>query len=97
MKKKAIFSVLSAAVLAFSANAPASAATLTTTFTQAGSIYGVTTECTNFSGYVTAHAQVGDSGSNTHRSLRGYRASTVTATRYCAAGSSIRQSGWYSY
>lgn len=94
MKKK-IASVLAAAVMAFSAVAPASAATLTTKFSQSGNVYGVTTECTGFSSYVTAHAQVSNGSQATYRNYRGYRSASVTATRTCYSGTVI-QSGWYS-
>ncbi|HBI86159.1 MAG TPA: hypothetical protein DDX71_07765 [Ruminococcus sp.] len=94
MKKRTSFSVLSAAMMAFNTISPASAASLTSTFTKAGSVYGVQTECSSFSSYVTAHAQVSNDGISTHRSLRGYRAVTVTATRFCPSGS-VEQSGWY--
>ena len=92
--KKMIASAALATTMAASAIIPASAAVLTVNFTSSGNIVGVTTTCSGFGSYVTAHAKVTTNGVSTTRQSRGYKYARVSASRYFVSGS-LTRSGWY--
>ena len=92
--RKMIASAAMAAVMAATAILPASAAVMTVNFTSSGNVVGVTTTCSSFPSYVTAHAKVTANGYTTNRSSRGYKYAKVSASRYFISGNLSRE-GWY--
>lgn len=94
-RKRLIGSMLAAAVLV-SNIVPTCAATVKYTFTKASSVYGITTQCSNFSGKVTAWAKVANNGKYTYSSRTGNKAATATAKRTCTSGTVSRTGGYIS-
>lgn len=93
--KKYITSVAMATLLIVGATMPTSAATVKFTFKTSGTNYGITTQSTGFSGYVTSYAKVENNGAYVQKSSRGYKTSAASATKNCTRGTIIR-TGWYS-
>ena len=94
IKKKVTGLALAMAMLAGTA-VPASAATATFTFTHSGNTYGLTTQATNFPGYVTAWAKVTNTNNGTYKfsSNRAYKATSATAKKSISKSSYVNRTG----
>lgn len=94
--KKMIASAALATTMAASAIIPAAAAGgyMTVRYTGSGNTAGISTTCSNFDSYVTAHARVTVNGAKTERQSRGYRYAYTYASRYFVSGKLDRY-GWY--
>lgn len=95
--KRRIAGVSLAAMLAVSslasASASASAATAKYNFTKAGNVYGITTQATGFSKYVTTWAKVSNNGKTVSAKSTGYKSSAATAKKTCTSGTVTRNGG----
>ena len=93
--KKMIASAALATTMAASAIIPASAAGgyMTIRYTGSGNTAGITTNCSYFDSYVTAHARVTVNGAKTERQYRGYKWASVSASRYFVSGK-LERYGW---
>ncbi len=93
--KKRVTSLALAAVMLVGTAVPASAATAKFTFTHSGNTYGITTNATNFPGYVTAWARVTNTSTGTYKfsSNRGYKAASATAKKSISKASYVNRAG----
>lgn len=83
--KRRIAGISLATMLAVSSLASASAATAKYNFTKAGNVYGITTQATGFSKYVTTWAKVSNNGKTVSAKSTGYKSSKATAKKTCTS------------
>lgn len=91
--KRRIAGISLAAMLAVSSLASVSAATAKYNFTKAGNVYGITTQATGFSKYVTTWAKVSNNGKTVSAKSTGYKSSKATAKKTCTSGTVTRNGG----
>lgn len=91
--KHRIAGISLAAILAVASLVPASAATAKFNFTTSGNVYGITTQATGFSSYVTAWAKVTNNGKTVNAKATGYKSAKATAKKTCTSGTVSRNGG----
>lgn len=91
--KHRIAGISLAAMLAVSSLAPASAATAKYNFTRSGNVFGITTQATGFSSYVTAWAKVSNNGKTVSAKATSYKSAKATAKKTCTSGTVTRNGG----
>lgn len=92
LKKKIVGFAFTTMILASSV-IPTYAATAQFTFTRSGNNYGITTQASGYSGYVTAWAKVTNTGTYKYNSQRNRYAATATAVKTISKSSYVSRTG----